>query len=389
MLEARPHREVCAACLRPISVCCCALLPRLTSGVRLVVVQHPREHRKPIGTAWMAVRAVEHAELFVTTTVDEGGQLSSLLADPARPAVLLWPGEGARDLEHDPPALPVTLVVVDGTWSTARKLLQRNPVLAALPRVRINPRQASRYRIRREPRAECLSTVEAVSQALGFLDRAPGKFDPMLAAFERMVDMQIEHQAKGGGRREKRPRGERPPRPPPPELAGVDDCVVVFAEANAFSYLEPDRPTDELLHVVLRRIGDGATLDLVTTPTRALAPTALAHAGLPPDALTTAASPEEARARLAAFFRPTDKLAGWGRYARDLLASFDPSVPRAHLDLKPLAARTSRGRLGSLEDAAARLGLHAPPLGAGRAGRRLGLAVALVEHLCDRYAPRG
>lgn len=385
MLEPAP-RLVCPDCLRPSRVCCCALLPSLESSARLVVVQHPREHRKPIGTAWMAVRAVRDAALFVGTTIDDQGPLSSLLADPARPAVLLWPGEGARDLEDDPPAAPVTLVVVDGTWSTARKLLQRNPLLARLPRVRLSPRQTSRYRIRREPRAECLSTVEAVSQALGLLDGAPGKFEPMLAAFERMVDIQIEHQARGGGRREKRPRGPRPPAPPPREIADLNDGVVVFAEANAFSYLEPGRPADELLHVVLRRVDGGAGLELFVTPEGAIAPNALAHAELPADALGQASPRDEARARLRAFFRPADKILGWGPYARDLLAAFEPTIPRAHLDLKPLAARSTRGRLGSLEDAVARLGLVSHPLGAGRAGRRAGAAVALVEHLRGQHA---
>lgn len=385
MLEAAEHRAVCVDCLRPTSVCCCSLLPRLESRVRLVVVQHPREHRKPIGTAWMAVRAVRDAHLFVTATVDEAGPLARLLSDPARPAVLLWPGDGARDLEVDPPDLPATLVVVDGTWSTAKKLLERNPLLRRLPRVRLRPARLSRYRIRKEPRTECLSTVEAVSQALGYLERAPGKFEPMLAAFERMVDIQIDYEARGGGRRFTLPRGPRLPRAAPRELAGIEDCVILFAEASSYPYSAPDRPADELLHLVARRIGDGARLEVLARPSRGLAPHALQHAELSPDAMVAALQPLEARGAIEAFFRPQDRLVGWGSFSRDLVRASGASVPETFVDLKPVAARTTNGKLGSLEAVTSRLEIDAESVGAGRAGRRLGLATALVSHLVERF----
>ena len=51
-------------------------------------------------------------------------RVDRLLSDPQAPAMLLYPAADARDLRRDPPAGPITLVVLDGTWSQARNLLR-------------------------------------------------------------------------------------------------------------------------------------------------------------------------------------------------------------------------------------------------------------------------
>ena len=52
----------------------------------------------------------------------------------------------------------LTLIALDGTWWQARKLLNLNPGLAALPRVAFTPRRLSDYRIRRQPAATTRTT---------------------------------------------------------------------------------------------------------------------------------------------------------------------------------------------------------------------------------------
>src|SRR5690606_19385964 len=125
-------------------------------------LQHPRERDMPIGTARMASLCLPAAELHVGIRWDERSPLAAELRDPARPAILLYPGPGARDILAEPPAGPVTLVVVDGTWSQAKTLVRDNPILHALPRYAFATPEPSHYRIRREPRAEYCSTIEAL-----------------------------------------------------------------------------------------------------------------------------------------------------------------------------------------------------------------------------------
>src|SRR5688572_7841982 len=168
-------RSVCAGCRRPSVVCVCHAVQRASTRTRVVILQHPRERDVPINTARLAELQLDGAERFVGIRLAEQPTLRARLSDPERPAILLYPGEGARDLAVEPPAGPVTLCVLDGTWWQAKKLFQLNPELAKLPRYGLSPQSPSRYRIRREPAQHCVSTIEAIAQALELLE--PDNFD--------------------------------------------------------------------------------------------------------------------------------------------------------------------------------------------------------------------
>src|SRR4051812_31282822 len=123
-------RAVCARCRRPESVCYCRHLTSLATETRVVLLQHPRERDVAIGTARMASLCLPNSELHVGVHFRGSPELARALSDPARPAALLWPGPGAIDVVKNPPSGPITLVVVDGTWWQAKKLVRENPELA-------------------------------------------------------------------------------------------------------------------------------------------------------------------------------------------------------------------------------------------------------------------
>jgi DTW domain-containing protein YfiP len=172
--------------------CWCQDLPVVETGTRVVFVQHPKEARMKVGTARMAHLCLPNSELYVGAFWDDDPRLDPILSDTERPAVLLFPGPDAVDVLAGSLAGPVTLVVVDGTWSQAGKMVRRNPRLAALPRVAFTPPKASDYRIRREPRPECVSTIEALVHVLGALEGNPEGPMALLEPFRKMVDFQVD-----------------------------------------------------------------------------------------------------------------------------------------------------------------------------------------------------
>jgi DTW domain-containing protein YfiP len=59
------------------------------------------------------------------------------------------------------------IVVLDGNWRQAKALWWRNPWLLKLRRIVLSPTEPSKYgALRREPRRESLSTLEAIALAL-------------------------------------------------------------------------------------------------------------------------------------------------------------------------------------------------------------------------------
>jgi DTW domain-containing protein YfiP len=178
----------------------------LPTRTRVVLLQHPRERHVAIGTARMAMLCLPNSELHVGADWTDSPVLARILADATRPPALLFPGPGAIDIARDPPRGPITLVVVDGTWRQVRKVLLANPVLSALPRYAFEPPAPSEYRIRREPSASCVSTIEALAHVLGALEGEPERFTALLAPFRAMIDGQLEHRARAG----LGPRGAEP-----------------------------------------------------------------------------------------------------------------------------------------------------------------------------------
>lgn len=358
-------REECLRCQKPQATCVCDGLPRLANRTGVLVLQHPRERAHPLGTA----RFVELGLARATVHVAHGLSVDRALDAAEGPLALLFPGEGAvlPDALPDPPR---TLVVVDGTWSTARTLLARNPRLLALPRVTLPETARSRYRIRREPRDGYVSTLEAVLATLAALDPELPDASPLLEAFDAMIDRQIA--AVGTGPRRVRVRGKRPYVGVPNAL-GEDFARLVALYADLSR--KDARGRRRVLRVVAERVHDGAQMDLLVGAT----PNA---DELPPDAPELAGEPrireDELAARLGAFVPTGGVLAAWNG---TLAERFAASAGCTALDLAG-AYRTRHGAgRGVLDRVIAELGLAPTPSLPGRAGRRLAHAVALARFL--------
>lgn len=358
-------------------MCYCALLPRLETTTRVVILQHPRERDMAIGTARMASLALANAELHVGVDWTDSAPLARALSDPERPPVLLYPGPDARDILREPPVGPVTLVVVDGTWSQARTVVRDNPVLGALPRYAFSTPEPSRYRIRREPRAEYCSTIEALMHVLGVLERDPAKFRELLVPFEAMIDAQLACQAASTAPRTRRPRIlPRRPNLPAEIRTRWEDLVCIVGEASAWPYRAglPTPPAD-LVHWLAYRPSDGSLFEAIAAPPGELAPSATFHSELTAEEIAAGMPAAEVVRRFAAFSRPRDVACSWGSYAPTLLTAHGGELPEARLDVRFVAQRYVQGKLGGLE----RYAGEVTPLARGRGGRRLAMLASLLR----------
>ncbi|WP_224364400.1 DTW domain-containing protein [Hyalangium versicolor] len=377
-------RPLCLRCRRPESTCYCARLPSLETRTRIVFLQHPRERRVAIGTARMAHLCLPNSEIHLGVDFTGHSRIETLAANPERVAVL-FPGPGAMPLEQAATQPPETLIVVDGTWPLAKKVVKSNPLLAGLPRIGFTPRRPSNYRIRSEPADHCVSTIEAVVEVLGALEGGdPTRFDAMLSPFEFMVDTQIESRAHRND--PPRRRIYKGPWRPPLELRSLAEdlprLVLLYAEANAHPAEEGIPP--ELVHLVACRPFTGERFEAILAPRQPLARSTPLHTELPEDLLRAGEERDSALGRFEAFLRPDDVLAVWTTYALDLLWR-DGVTRRAAANIRLAAARALKGKAGGVEQAVPLLGIEAPALWApGRAGRRIQALEAVVQELIRR-----
>lgn len=155
---------------------------------------------------------------------------------------------------------PETLVVIDGTWPQARRLMALNPALRALPRIGFVPRRPGNYRIRREPAAHCVATIEAVVEVLATFEGDASRFAQLLQAFDRMADRQL----AGLAARTEPPRRRLRPGDPwwlvrsLPDLEALwPNLVAIAGEANAYRRGTGVPGDPELIELAARRLSTG------------------------------------------------------------------------------------------------------------------------------------
>jgi DTW domain-containing protein len=373
---------MCWDCRRPRRVCYCAAVEPIETRTRVVILQHPRESDVPINTARIAELSLSNSTLHVGLDFARDSALQAALSDPDAPPVLLYPSDDAKDLATEAPTGRVTLVVIDGTWWQASKLFKLNPLLQALPRYGLAPSEESRYRIRREPAAHCLSTIEALEAALSVLEGRPGGFPELLKPFDTMVETQLDFV-----NREHRPRHRRsaPLRLRPlvaPALSERPEALVIgYGEANAWPYGSPGTHLPEVVHWAAVRPATGERFEAYVVPSGPLAPSFEAHSRLVAGRIEGGESRADFARRLTAFMRPDDVLASWGFYASELLRSEGIPIP-PRLDLREAAIHALGRRVGQLGDYLTALGsIPHVPWAAGRTGTRLAAMEALAERL--------
>ncbi|MBI4613882.1 MAG: DTW domain-containing protein [Planctomycetes bacterium] len=210
----RSGRRICPRCRRPTLSCLCAHLVPVPTAVELVFLQHAREAKRPIGTAWLTHLALPGSRILVGVDFADRPEVHELLAQRRRRPLVLYPGEGSRDLAEYPPGeLPAAertlLLVPDGTWWEAAKLLRVNPWLAALQRVAVRPAGPSRFVLRRQRTAVGRATLEAVALALSTLEGAPERFERLLGVLDALATERDSHLQSGAGNRRGRARRER------------------------------------------------------------------------------------------------------------------------------------------------------------------------------------
>ncbi len=208
------HPQRCIGCRLHPPECICDVIETQAARVsdlvrtRVVVVIHSKEMSRSTNTGFLAARVLPACELRVRGAKDRAVDLADLGRPDVR-AVLLFPDPEAAILTVDQvdgshPVSnsnggPLVLVVADGSWRQAGRIVRRDPVLNQLPRVTLAPGQPTRYRLRTPPRPDALCTLDAIARALAVLE-GPVNGPPILQALETVVDAQVQATLRMRGR---------------------------------------------------------------------------------------------------------------------------------------------------------------------------------------------
>jgi len=200
----------CTVCSLPLAGCICPLTPTIHTQCQWWILIHPDECRKPTNTARLIGATMPQTRFFPWYRTVPPTALMALLRDHRFMPYLLFP-QGDPSLFaclHERPWLPGRMpafVLLDGTWSQARKIFSRSPYLRGIPRISIQPQSPSTYTLRRQHCAAHLATVEV---AIALLDQIEGPTaSSLLRAYFRVFAESCMAARHG-----------HPPRPYPPDV---------------------------------------------------------------------------------------------------------------------------------------------------------------------------
>ncbi|MGL4474048.1 MAG: tRNA-uridine aminocarboxypropyltransferase [Shewanella sp.] len=185
-------RRYCLDCEYPQSACLCASINVMQSQVQLVVLQHPSEVQHAKNSVRLLKQVLPQCEVHVGELPEDFDCLRQRLAQTSTQVLVAYPSESSVAIETVAIENPAhtTVLLIDGTWRKALKILKLNPWLQEYQAVHLGDDYQGRYRIRKAKRSDSLSSLEAAAYSLAALENELD-ISPMLAAFDAMVARQI------------------------------------------------------------------------------------------------------------------------------------------------------------------------------------------------------
>jgi DTW domain-containing protein YfiP len=198
---------VCPHCQKPLPLCVCDSITPIQSRISLLILQHPQEQDRALGTARLTALHFKDAVLKIGLSWPSLAKaLGRPVDDPSRWAVLYLGSAKVADLDTDSEIVALNrkgeveehqrgilrdiegIVLLDGTWSQAKALWWRNAWMLKCQRVILGPKHPSRYgKLRREPRGDGLSTIESAAMLISAIEKRPDIAETLHGSFERML----------------------------------------------------------------------------------------------------------------------------------------------------------------------------------------------------------
>ncbi len=170
-------QERCAGCRLLPSHCMCGLRPSMSTRSGVCLLMADIEPLKPSNTGWLIADVVADTFAFGWARTEIDPALTALLGDPQWQPYVVFPQDYAApervvhavalpEPDRGEAARRPLFILLDGTWSEARKMFRKSPWLDHLPVLSLNPDQISQYKLRRSRRNDHFCTSEVAALCL-------------------------------------------------------------------------------------------------------------------------------------------------------------------------------------------------------------------------------
>lgn len=195
----------CIRCGKSDKLCVCTDAEPFDNQHFVLILQHPQEQDKELGTAGIIRSMLKNSRLEIALSRPSLSAVLKRPVDPKKWGVLYLGAQnetpavpGLYALDRKGNLLPGMqevlkqlegIILLDGSWSQAKALWWRNAWLLKTQRLLLVPQKRSMYgRLRKEPRRESVSTLEAAAQCLDYLGEDPQISAGLTDAFAGLLE---------------------------------------------------------------------------------------------------------------------------------------------------------------------------------------------------------
>jgi Uncharacterized conserved protein len=151
--------------------CACALKPTAVPAADFCLLMYDTEPMKPSNTGRLIADVFpENTSAFMWSRTNPDSDFLALLRNPLYSPVVVFPESYVREDEvrqvlisaNSLPKRPL-YILLDGTWSEARKMFRKSPYLDGFPVISVQPDTLSAYRLRVAAHDNHLCTAEVAA----------------------------------------------------------------------------------------------------------------------------------------------------------------------------------------------------------------------------------
>lgn len=203
--------DICEKCLKNKQLCVCSDAEPFDNEHFVLILQHPQEEDKELGTAGILKSMLKNSKLEIALSRPSLRSILNRQVDSKKWGTLYL---GAQSETPSTPGIYALsrkgylqpnnaeilkglegIIVLDGTWKQAKALWWRNAWLLKTHRLVLVPERRSLYgKMRKEPRKESVSTLEAAARCLTLLGENPDIEAGLTDAFRRLLEKCKERQ---------------------------------------------------------------------------------------------------------------------------------------------------------------------------------------------------
>ncbi|MCU5773884.1 DTW domain-containing protein [Erwiniaceae bacterium BAC15a-03b] len=169
---ARGNRTIrCQRCLLPEKNCLCVTISPQLARSRFLLVMFDTEPMKPSNTGRLIADILPDTRAFGWSRTEPDAALLAAVQDPAVQPMVVFPesyADAGRPVLNTPPlsGKPPLFIMLDGTWTEARKMFRKSPWLDALPVMSLSLTTVSEYTLRESHGAGQHCTAEVAAELL-------------------------------------------------------------------------------------------------------------------------------------------------------------------------------------------------------------------------------